>query len=137
MNKQEVIKTIYGHLAETEDDCCEGTFDQGYNQGCEFCIALIEQIDEPKKVILPKTADDFIKEGKGLGSDKVDIIDSAISFSRAMPDAEFSLWFKSNRDLFVDAVSNGYEVEEEPLYYVKLPDLRSSSSGNVYGLKKH
>ncbi|EHA3992112.1 DUF1642 domain-containing protein [Enterococcus faecalis] len=73
--------------------------------------------------MLPKTAADFIKEGKGLGSDKVDIIDSAISFSRAMPDDEFSLWFKPNRDLFVDAVSNGYEVEKEQLYYVKLPEV--------------
>ena len=35
-----------------------------------------------------------------------------------MPNDEFSLWFKSNRDLFVDALANGYEVENEPLYYV-------------------
>lgn len=70
-----------------------------------------------RKLYCPK-ADDFIKEGEGLGSDKVDIIDSAISFARAMPNDEFSLWFKSNRDLFVDALANGYEVENEPLYYV-------------------
>ncbi|MDB1573051.1 DUF1642 domain-containing protein [Enterococcus faecalis] len=28
------------------------------------------------------------------------------------------------------------QVEKESLYYVKLPDFRHSSSGNVYGLKK-
>jgi len=33
------------------------------------------------------------------------------------------LWHKSNRDLFVDAVSNGFEVEKEPRYYVKLPGI--------------
>lgn len=71
-----------------------------------------------RKNCIAQKADDFIKEGEGLGSDKVDIIDSAISFARAMPNDEFSLWFKSNRDLFVDALANGYEVENEPLYYV-------------------
>ena len=35
-----------------------------------------------------------------------------------MPNDEFSLWFKSNRNSFVDALANGYEVENEPLYYV-------------------
>lgn len=58
-----------------------------------------------------------------MGSDKVDIIGSADSFSQEIPDDEFSLWFKSNRDLFVDAVSNGYEVEKKQLYYVLLPEI--------------
>ncbi|QYI86503.1 Lin1741 protein [Enterococcus phage VEsP-1] len=132
MNKQEVIKTIYGHLSETEDECSKGTFDQGYDQGCEFCIALIEQLDEPKKVILPKTADEFIKEGLAMGSDKVDIIGSAVSFSSAMPDDEFSMWFKTNGDLLIDALANGYEVEKEPLYYVKLPEIGYMRFGKKY-----
>ncbi|EGO2723967.1 DUF1642 domain-containing protein [Enterococcus faecalis] len=31
---------------------------------------------------------------------------------------EFSLWFKSNRNLFVNALANGYEVEKDQLYKV-------------------
>ena len=42
----------------------------------------------------------------------------------------------NNTEVFACAWLDGYEVEEESLYYVKLPDLRSSSSGNVYGLKR-
>ena len=87
-------------------------------------MIAVKQLDEPKKTVLPEKADDFIKKGEGLGSDKVDIIDSAISFARAMPNDEFSLWFnlwfKSNRDLFFDALANGYEVEKEQLYYAKV-----------------
>ena len=49
-----------------------------------------------------------------MGSDKVDIIGSAVSFSSAMPTAEFSKWFKTNGDLLIDALANGYEVEKEP-----------------------
>ncbi|MCL4595487.1 DUF1642 domain-containing protein [Enterococcus faecalis] len=136
MNKQELI----GILEGLEGDSFIEKYNEGYDQAVRDCLIAVKQLDEPKKTVLPKKADDFIKKGEGLGSDKVDIIDSAISFARAMPNDEFSLWFnlwfKSNRDLFFDALANGYEVEKEQLYYVKLPDLRSLSSGNVHGLKK-
>ena len=67
-----------------------------------------------------------------MGSDKVDIIGSAVSFSSSMPDDEFSLWFKSNRDLFVDTLANGYEVEKEPLYYVLLSDKGATNIGYTF-----
>ncbi|MBD9883262.1 DUF1642 domain-containing protein [Enterococcus faecalis] len=117
MNKQELI----GILEGLEGDSFIEKYNEGYDQAVRDCLIAVKQLDEPKKTVLPKKADDFIKEGEGLGSDKVDIIDSAISFARAMPNDKFSLWFKSNRNLFVDALANGYEVEKEQLYYVKLP----------------
>lgn len=114
MIKQELI----GILEGLEGDSFIEKYNEGYDQAVRDCLIAVKQLDEPKKTVLPKKADDFIKEGEGLGSDKVDIIDSAISFARAMPNDEFSLWFKSNRDLFVDAVSNGYKVKKEQLYKV-------------------
>ncbi|EGO2582122.1 DUF1642 domain-containing protein [Enterococcus faecalis] len=119
MNKQELIEEL---------ECLEIPADsysylRGANYVTERAISLAKQLDEPKKAVLPKTATDFIEESLGMGSDKVDIISSADSFSQEIPDDEFSLWFKSNRDLFVDALANGYEVEKEPLYYVKLPEI--------------
>ena len=132
MNKQELIEEL--ECLEVPTDSLD--YLKGANYAVEKAISLAKQLDEPKKAILPKTADDFIEESLGMGSDRVDIIGSADSFSQEIPDDEFSLWFKSNRDLFVDALANGYEVKKEPLYYVELPDLRSSSSDNVYGLRK-
>lgn len=119
MNKQELIEEL---------ECLEIPADSySYLRGADYvterAISLAKQLDEPKKAVLPKTATDFIEESLGMGSDKVDIISSADSFSQEIPDDEFSLWFKSNRDLFVDALANGYEVEKEPLYYVKLPEI--------------
>lgn len=119
MNKQELIEEL---------ECLEIPADSySYFRGAKYvverAISLAKQLKESKKAILPKTADDFIEESLGMGSDKVDIISSADSFSSSMPADEFSLWFKSNRDLFVDALANGYEVEKEPLYYVKLPEI--------------
>ncbi|EGO6028429.1 DUF1642 domain-containing protein [Enterococcus faecalis] len=49
---------------------------------------------------------------------------------------EWTREIHGNKELHTRAILDGYEVEKEQLYYVKLPDLRSSQSGNVYGLKK-
>ncbi|WP_143118927.1 DUF1642 domain-containing protein [Enterococcus faecalis] len=128
MIKQELI----GILEGLEGDSFIEKYNEGYDQAVRDCLIAVKQLDEPKKTVLPKKADDFIKEGEGLGSDKVDIIDSAISFARAMPNDEFSLWFKSNRNLFVNALANGYEVEKEPLYHVLLPDKGATNTGYTF-----
>lgn len=132
MNKQELIKKweskegvpSYEISAFPVNPSLNEMYIAGYGVARKEILDDLKQLDEPKKVILPKTADEFIKEGEGIGSDKVDIIDSAISFARAMPNDEFSLWFKSNRDLFVDALANGYEVETEQFYYVCDPTTK-------------
>ncbi|MEB7428367.1 DUF1642 domain-containing protein [Enterococcus faecalis] len=98
---------------------------QGFVTSCNDMQDIITELDEPKKVVLPKIADDFIEEGLSMGSDKVDIIGSAVSFSSAMPTAEFSMWFKKHGELLIDALANGYEVEKEPLYYVVFDILHS------------
>lgn len=128
MNKQELIEEL--ECLEVPTDSLD--YLKGANYAVEKAISLAKQLDEPKKAILPKTADDFIEESLGMGSDKVDIIGSADSFSSSMPDDEFSLWFKSNRDLFVDALANGYEVEKEPLYHVLLSDKGATNTGYTF-----
>ncbi|WP_373167155.1 DUF1642 domain-containing protein, partial [Enterococcus faecalis] len=128
MNKQELIEEL---------ECLEvPTNSLDYLKGADYAneraISLAKQLKESKKAVLPKSADEFIKEGLSMGSDKVDIIGSAVSFSSSMPDDEFSLWFKSNRDLFVNALANGYEVEKEPLYHVLLPDKGATNTGYTF-----
>lgn len=127
-NKQELIEEL--ECLEVPTDSLD--YLKGANYAVEKAISLAKQLDEPKKAILPKTADDFIEESLGMGSDKVDIISSADSFSSSMPDDEFSLWFKSNRDLFVNALANGYEVEKEPLYHVLLSDKGATNIGYTF-----
>ncbi|EKR9335322.1 DUF1642 domain-containing protein [Enterococcus faecalis] len=128
MNKQELIEELECLGVPTDSY----NYLRGANYAVEKAISLAKQLDEPKKAILPKTADDFIEESLGMGSDKVDIIGSADSFLSAMPDDEFSLWFKSNRDLFVNALANGYEVEKEPLYHVLLSDKGATNIGYTF-----
>ena len=128
MNKQELIEEL--ECLEVPTDSLD--YLKGANYAVEKAISLAKQLKESKKAVLPKSADEFIKEGLSMGSDKVDIIGSAVSFSSSMPDDEFSLWFKSNRDLFVNALANGYEVEKEPLYHVLLPDKGATNIGYTF-----
>lgn len=128
MNKQELIEEL--ECIEVSTDSLD--YLRGADYANERAINLTKQLKESKKAVLPKSADEFIKEGLSMGSDKVDIIGSAVSFSSSMPDDEFSLWFKSNRDLFVNALANGYEVEKEPLYHVLLPDKGATNIGYTF-----
>ncbi|EGO2698991.1 DUF1642 domain-containing protein [Enterococcus faecalis] len=128
MNKQELIEEL--ECLEVPTDSLD--YLKGANYAVEKAISLAKQLKESKKAVLPKSADEFIKEGLSMGSDKVDIIGSAVSFSSSMPDDEFSLWFKSNRDLFVNALANGYEVEKEPLYHVLLSDKGATNIGYTF-----
>lgn len=128
MNKQELIEEL--ECLEVPTDSLD--YLKGANYAVEKAISLAKQLKESKKAVLPKSADEFIKEGLSMGSDKVDIIGPAVSFSSSMPDDEFSLWFKSNRDLFVDTLANGYEVEKEPLYYVLLSDKGATNIGYTF-----
>ena len=128
MNKQELIEEL--ECLEVSTDSVD--YLKGADYANERAISLAKQLKESKKAVLPKSADEFIKEGLSMGSDKVDIIGSAVSFSSSMPDDEFSLWFKSNRDLFVNALANGYEVEKEPLYHVLLSDKGATNIGYTF-----
>ena len=108
--KEHLIQALYDiGGCDAEDEWA-----RGYDDGVNAAIEVVKELKVQGKVVLPKSADEFIKEGLSMGSDKVDIIGSAVSFSSAMPTAEFSMWFKTNGDLLIDALANGYEVEKEP-----------------------
>ena len=123
MNKQEALKQI----EEQRDMILElhgwGVF--GYIKG------IINQLDEPQKIELPKV--DFKKSQKVKVPQFVDdVIEGAREHSPELEDAlhyacsngsqEFTEWYqkKSNRDLFARAWLDGYEVEKEKKYFVKL-----------------
>ena len=123
MNKQEALKQI----EEQRDMILElhgwGVF--GYIKG------IINQLDELPKIEIPKV--EFKKSQKVKVPQFVaDVIEGAREESPELEDAlhytwgngtkEFTEWYnkKSNRDLFARAWLDGYEVEEEKRYFVKV-----------------
>ena len=114
MNKQELIKEfeeigIYGLNMF-------GTVVKGIPT--ETAIDLIKQLDEPEKVKVPQFVDDVIKGAREQSPE----LEDALHYAWGNGTKEFTEWYnkKSNRDLFARAWLDGYEVEEESKYIVKV-----------------
>ena len=100
MNKQELIERIK-HL------------DEPYLKQ-EFILALIKQLDEPQPVKVPQFVADWIEEAKRTTYN----IRGAIEMAQ---DVRVKDWLElKNVDIFAEAWVNGYEVEKEKRYFMKI-----------------
>lgn len=127
MNKQELI----GILEGLEGDSFIEKYNEGYDQAVRDCVIAAKQLDEPKKVVVPK----FVAEWLDKHKYSTDIIDLFLSVEYATDSdgfiaekwdysGEFYDWLNNSADVqftLCDAMRYGYEVEKEQLYYVKLP----------------
>lgn len=105
MNKQELEKqaeALYTDVRSFLDNAFE----------------LIDQIDEPQKVVVPKFIGDLIEELK-IGEYTIGEIGACVY------DDEEQKWIDDNEELFYRAFLDGYEVEQDKLYTVEIPDPNS------------
>ena len=123
MNKQELIK-------EFEEIGIHGlnmfgTVVKGIPT--KTAIDLIKQLDEPEKVKVPQFVDDVIEGAREHSPE----LEDALHYACSNGSQEFTEWYqkKSNRDLFARAWLDGYEVEKEKRYRVK---IKGMSEENTY-----
>ena len=120
MNKQELIERIK-------------KLDEPYLKA-EFVLELVKQLDEPKPVKVPQCVADWISFVKTNGlkfkntygfyeeiapSDDVYRVMYYI-FKESIADKGIRKWVADNIDTFARAWLDGYEVEEEKQYLVKI-----------------
>jgi len=105
MNKQELIESI-NHLPS---DC------SGPRPMIDklTTLELIKLLDETQEVEIPMFVADFITEQKKLSHTLSYSIDACMSDRVAE-------WYWENSELFVRAWLDGYTVEKEPKYTVKV-----------------
>ena len=118
MNKQELIEEIKKHAIYHcgEKEC--------YKEGCTqvvdlgLVLGLVKQLDEPQPVKVPPFVADVIEGAREQSPE----LEDALHYTWGNGTKEFTEWYnkKSNRDLFARALLDGYEVEEERRYYVKI-----------------
>ncbi|MCU2210135.1 DUF1642 domain-containing protein [Enterococcus faecalis] len=134
MDKQELIEELKCLEVKT------GSLDylKGANYATERAISLAKQLDEPKKVLFSheeKFVADWLNDLRGQISN-VKLNSGAVFMTfigrqlERYYDEEYSLitnevenWLVSaeNKVKMMNAINNGYEILEEPLYYVKIP----------------
>lgn len=86
----------------------------------------LEQLDEPEKVKVPQFVDDVIEGAREHSPE----LEDALHYACSNGSREFTEWYqkKSNRDLFARAWLDGYEVEEEKRYLVKVKGIVNALS---------
>jgi len=105
IEKFEERKTIIGNF-------------QGYAVWWEDVKEIFEQLDEPQPIKIPQCVADVIEDAR----EKSPELEDALHYTWGNGTKEFTEWYnkKSNRDLFARAWLDGYEVEEEKRYLVKI-----------------
>ncbi|HFI0115524.1 TPA: DUF1642 domain-containing protein [Streptococcus suis] len=112
MNKQEAIEQLEWNVVRTTD------FDRAEDVVVfEKAKEIISQIHEPQKVVVPKFIADSIeycknKEGYGL----LRAMDYCDEYN------DTGEWLEHNQETFALAWLFGYEIEQEKLYTVEIPN---------------
>lgn len=90
----------------------------------EIVIDLIEQLDEPQKITIPQVVADWIEWTKKDGLDLQD----AMNLIAGEQNEKLLRWFyhESNQETFARAWLDGYTVEKEKRYIVKVKGVEES-----------
>ncbi|MCD0886861.1 DUF1642 domain-containing protein, partial [Staphylococcus aureus] len=92
----------------------------GYGVARKEILDDLKQLDEPKKVVVPKFVADWIEYAKKKG------VSLIVSFNPwDLYGAEYieaTRWIDNNQETFALAWVNGYEVEKEPTYVISIPN---------------
>lgn len=115
MNVKELIKKF------EERKTIIGNF-QGYAVWWEDVKEIFEQLDEPKPVKVPQFVADWIEVCKAHLTSSLYTAMNPNFMKENNQSFDLILWIKktSNQDLFARAWLDGYEVEEEKQYLVKI-----------------
>lgn len=121
MNKQELIEQIKGlkNLFGNKVEYIE----------IDTAIKLASKLDEPQKPAVPQFVADWIEECK---NDDFHLLGAMESISSNRKKLDY--WFREddNMEIFARAWLDGYEVEEEKRYTVKLKAVLGQYLGRYY-----
>ena len=96
-------------------------------ESCGDLIAEIHNLDDtPEKVVVPKYIAEWIQSYLNEGGTPIDVLGSLMSFHASFVDESVIQWFKKNSETMLKALTNGYTIEPEKLYYIPLPHLKTT-----------
>ncbi|EGO2798156.1 DUF1642 domain-containing protein [Enterococcus faecalis] len=128
MNKQELIDILENLECSTESL----SYDNGYEQGVYDSLSHVILLDEPKKVVVPKFVADFIEDGNHYDKIAFLVHQKYLGINSIMRECPVKKWLMSVDYETVLSLVNGYEVEKEQLYYVKLTEIGYMRFGKKY-----
>ena len=119
MNKQEAIEKIKNiETLNIKDRIADKGVDMVIKNQV---LTLIEQIDEPQKVVVPKFVAEWIEELKKNHSNL------AWVWQVYPNESKVKNWLEANTEKFMRAWLDGFEIEQEKLYTVRIPNPNRTS----------
>lgn len=118
MNKQELIEYC---------ESLKGDLNKFINAiDVNKIIKKIEQLDEPQKITIPQVVADWIEWTKNQGLDLQD----AMNLISGEENEKLLRWFynESNQETFARAWLDGFEIEKEKRYLVKIIGITNYNS---------
>ncbi|MCH3988853.1 DUF1642 domain-containing protein [Pediococcus pentosaceus] len=127
MTKEEYAKTLEKYAADKVADAKHDDYYAGYFDGLKKAIKLTKELDEPKKVVIPEFIANDIKYHKKHGSTLRGALGSAFDSDE---ESNVYYWFftddgDENVRKYISAWNNGYEVEKEPKYLVRVKGFKN------------
>lgn len=114
MNKKEFIERL---IDMGGCGAKPGTWSRGWDDAIGEVIRIAEELDEPQKPVVPQ----FVANEIERYEDMLDML-SGEYFNNSFEEIDddgLLVWIDENQDTFARAWLDGYEVEKEPLYYVR------------------
>lgn len=118
MNKQELIETleeIKANIDRNSETSDYTDFSRGRKDAYNNTIGLVKQLDEPKKVVVPKFVAEWIELYKKENKTTLWHVMNKIINEKFLNHQNIVIWFEndSNKHILEQAWVNGYEVEKE------------------------
>lgn len=132
MNKQELIEKWSSKTRAPEPiiiresfnyaDSVLGIYEQGFLDARTEILRDLEQLDEPRKPVVPRSVGALIEFYREKDVTLIYILNCFKEWADTDKEHTDEVnWIVSNPETFMRAWLYGYEVEKEPLYYVRLP----------------
>ena len=118
MTKDEYVKTLEKVAADNAVNAKHDDFD-----GLKKAIKLTKELDEPKQVIIPEFIANDIKYHKKCGYTLLGALGS--TFDQGLESDVYCWFFADDGSVkkYINAWNNGYEVEKEKKYLVKVKGI--------------
>ena len=128
MNKQELIDILKRQL-KVMPGASGGPYDGGYEYATKHHLAMIANLDEPEKPVVPQYVANFYE------SIKDDFEDGVYELCKQLYncdlDGRINFWFGCNDNKPIETLvmmhKFGYEIEKEKLYTVEMPNPNSDN----------
>lgn len=136
MNTQEAIKELMSKAREI-------TFGEDDNVylSRKRTVELISQINEPQRVVIPKEVAEWIEYCKEQGITLLGafepVSEHGVGLAQTFKGSVYkcTAWASHNQEIFARAWLDGYEVEKEQLYTIKMKNVYHCDFGfnEMYG----